>query len=104
MIEKKRIEEAARNVRQYTADGLLKTRDNESKKLASFFLDQAERQRGREAERQRQRQRGVFDTLWRMFNTSASRSLSAGSWPTVGTFDRVWLHSRIVRILRLQGW
>jgi len=43
MIEKKRIEEAARNVRQYIADGLLKTRDNESKKLASFFMDQAER-------------------------------------------------------------
>jgi hypothetical protein len=33
MIEKKRIEEASRNVRQYITDGLLKTRDNESKKL-----------------------------------------------------------------------
>ena len=43
MIEKKRIEEASRNVRQYIADGLLKIRDNESKKLVSFFMDQAER-------------------------------------------------------------
>jgi hypothetical protein len=43
MIEKKRIEEASRNVRQYITDGLLKIRDNESKKLVSFFMDQAER-------------------------------------------------------------
>jgi uncharacterized protein (UPF0332 family) len=43
MIEKKRIEEASRNVRQYITDGLLKVRDNESKKLVSFFMDQAER-------------------------------------------------------------
>jgi len=33
MMEKKRIEEADRNVRQYITDGLLKTRDNETKKL-----------------------------------------------------------------------
>ena len=43
MMEKKRIEEASRNVRQYITDGLLKTRDNESKRLVSFFMDQAER-------------------------------------------------------------
>jgi hypothetical protein len=43
MMEKKRIEEAGRNVRQYITDGLLKTRDNESKKLVFFFMDQAER-------------------------------------------------------------
>ena len=43
MIEKKRIEEASRNVREYITDGLLKIRDNESKKLVSFFMDQAER-------------------------------------------------------------
>jgi uncharacterized protein (UPF0332 family) len=43
MIEQNRIEEASRNVRQYVTDGLLKTRDNESKKLVSFFMDQAER-------------------------------------------------------------
>jgi len=42
MMEKKRIEEASRNVRQYITDGLLKTRDHESKKLVSFFMDQAE--------------------------------------------------------------
>jgi hypothetical protein len=43
MMEKKRIEEADRNVRQYIMDGLLKTRDSETKKLVSFFMDQAER-------------------------------------------------------------
>lgn len=43
MMEKKRIEEADRNVKQYIADGLLKTRDDEAKKLVPFFMDQAER-------------------------------------------------------------
>jgi uncharacterized protein (UPF0332 family) len=43
MMEKKRIEEASRNVRQYVTDGLLKTGDNEAKKLVPFFMDQAER-------------------------------------------------------------
>jgi len=43
MMEKKRIEEASHNVRQYITDGLLKTRDNESKKFVSFFMDQAEK-------------------------------------------------------------
>jgi len=43
MIENKRIEEASRNVRQYVTDGLLKTRDDESKKLVPFFMDQAEK-------------------------------------------------------------
>jgi uncharacterized protein (UPF0332 family) len=42
-MEKKRIEEADRNVRQYITDGLLKTRDDETKKLVPFFMDQAER-------------------------------------------------------------
>ena len=46
----------------------------------------------------------MFDILWRMFDTSASRWLSAESWPGVGTFDRVWLGSRIVRIVWSQGW
>lgn len=43
MMEKKRIEEADSNVRQYITDGLLKTRENETKKLVPFFMDQAER-------------------------------------------------------------
>jgi len=43
MMEKKRIEEADSNVRQYITDGLLKTRDDETKKLVPFFMDQAER-------------------------------------------------------------
>jgi len=43
MMEKKRIEEADRNVRQYVTDGLLKTRDDETKKLVPFFMVQAER-------------------------------------------------------------
>jgi uncharacterized protein (UPF0332 family) len=42
-MEKKRIEEADSNVRQYITDGLLKTRENETKKLVPFFMDQAER-------------------------------------------------------------
>ena len=43
MMEKKRIEEASRNVREYVTDGLLKTGDNEARKLVPFFMDQAER-------------------------------------------------------------
>jgi hypothetical protein len=42
-MEQKRIEEADRNVRQYITDGLLKTRDDETKKLVPFFMDQAEK-------------------------------------------------------------
>lgn len=36
MIEQERIEEASHNVRQYVTDGLLKTRDNESKKARNI--------------------------------------------------------------------
>jgi uncharacterized protein (UPF0332 family) len=43
MIDKRRMDEASRNVRQYLADGFLKIRDIESKKLAPFFMDQSER-------------------------------------------------------------
>jgi uncharacterized protein (UPF0332 family) len=42
-MEKKRIEEADSNVREYITDGLLKTRDDGTKKLVPFFMDQAER-------------------------------------------------------------
>jgi hypothetical protein len=42
-MEKKSIEEADSNVTQYITDGLLKTRENETKKLVPFFMDQAER-------------------------------------------------------------
>ena len=43
MIEKRRIEEANRNVRQYLSEGLLMIGDSELKKLMPFFMDQAER-------------------------------------------------------------
>jgi uncharacterized protein (UPF0332 family) len=42
-MEQKRIEEADSNVRQYITDGLLKTREAETKKLVPFFMDQAEK-------------------------------------------------------------
>ena len=43
MIEKRRIEEANRNVRQYLSEALLMIGDSELKKLMPFFMDQAER-------------------------------------------------------------
>lgn len=42
MIEKGRITEAARNVKQYMKDGLLR-RDNDVRKLVPFFLEHAQK-------------------------------------------------------------
>ena len=42
MIEKERIEEARRNVKQYIDDGLLKIRDKDASRFVSFFITNAE--------------------------------------------------------------
>jgi uncharacterized protein (UPF0332 family) len=43
LIDKKRIEQADRNVKGYLSDGLIKTGEKEHKKYVQFFLDQAEK-------------------------------------------------------------
>jgi hypothetical protein len=40
VIEKERIDEAKRNVKQYIDEGLLKIKDKEAQKFVSFFNDQ----------------------------------------------------------------
>ena len=42
MIEKERIEEAKRNVKQYIDEGLLKVKDKDVEKFVSFFMKNAE--------------------------------------------------------------
>jgi uncharacterized protein (UPF0332 family) len=42
MIEKERIEEARRNVKQYIDEGLLKIKDKDAPKFADFFMKNAE--------------------------------------------------------------
>jgi uncharacterized protein YfaS (alpha-2-macroglobulin family) len=42
MIEKERIEEASRNVKQYIDDGLLRLKDKDAPKFVSFFMKNAE--------------------------------------------------------------
>jgi uncharacterized protein YfaS (alpha-2-macroglobulin family) len=42
MIEKERIEEARRNVKQYIDEGLLRIRDKDAPKFADFFMKNAE--------------------------------------------------------------
>lgn len=42
MIEKERIEEARRNVKQYLDDGLLKVKDKDAPKFVGFFMKNAE--------------------------------------------------------------
>ena len=39
MIEKERLEEAKRNVKIYTEDGLLKTDDKDAARFVDFFHD-----------------------------------------------------------------
>ena len=42
MIEKERVEEAKRNVKQYLNDGLLRTGDKDASKFIGFFMKNAE--------------------------------------------------------------
>jgi uncharacterized protein (UPF0332 family) len=42
MIEKERIEEAKRNVKQYLDDGLLRVKDKDAPKFVGFFMKNAE--------------------------------------------------------------
>ncbi len=42
MIEKERVEEAKRNVKQYVDDGLLKVKDRDAQKFVGFFMKNAE--------------------------------------------------------------
>ena len=42
MIEKERVEEAKRNVKQYIDDGLLKVKDKDAPKFVAFFMKNAE--------------------------------------------------------------
>jgi len=42
VIEKERIEEAKRNVKQYIDEGLLKVKDKDAQKFVSFFMKNAE--------------------------------------------------------------
>jgi len=42
MIEKQRIEEAKRNVKQYIDEGLLRTKDKDAPKFTDFFMKNAE--------------------------------------------------------------
>jgi uncharacterized protein (UPF0332 family) len=42
MINKERIDEAKRNVKQYIEDGLLKINDNDAAKFVNFFMANAE--------------------------------------------------------------
>ena len=42
MIEKERIEEAKRNVKQYIQEGLLRIKDKDAPKFADFFMKNAE--------------------------------------------------------------
>jgi uncharacterized protein (UPF0332 family) len=42
VIEKERIEEAQRNVKQYVDDGLLRVKDKDAPKFVSFFMKNAE--------------------------------------------------------------
>ncbi len=42
MIEKERVEEARRNVKQYVDDGLLKLNDEDAPRFAGFFMANAE--------------------------------------------------------------
>ncbi len=42
MIEKERIDEAKRNVKQYIDEGLLKVKDKDAQKFVSFFMKNAE--------------------------------------------------------------
>lgn len=42
MIEKKRIEEAQRNAKQYIDEGLLKVKDKDAPRFVGFFMKNAE--------------------------------------------------------------
>jgi len=42
MIEKERIEEAKRNVKQYLDEGLLRIKDKDAAKFVDFFMKNAE--------------------------------------------------------------
>ena len=42
MIEKERVEEANRNVKQYINEGLLKVKDKDAQKFVAFFMKNAE--------------------------------------------------------------
>jgi hypothetical protein len=42
VIEKERIDEAKRNVKQYLDEGLLKIKDKDAQKFVSFFMKNAE--------------------------------------------------------------